>query len=450
MRLTPLASPYVFPVYFFLATIIAGAMLLTQPMSLNGTELSFIDALFTATSATCVTGLVVVDTGTHFSVFGQAVILTMFQLGGLGVMTYTSLVFYLWRRKVTLTDRLAVGQSLLHDASFSLGRFLVHIVLWVLILETLGALALWLFDPRGFHPWSAVFHAVSAFCNAGFALQSDSLVHWQGHAGVNAVVMLLIVVGGIGFSVIVELEEWVRNVIGKRKRQRLSGYARTVLSVSGLLVFGGAAVFLLAEVVGMQGDFSFSEGVLAALFQSVTCRTAGFNTVDIGGLTTITLLVMIMLMFIGGSPGSCAGGVKTTTFRVLWAFAVAKLAGRQQPVVGRFAVDQETLGRAVTLFLFAVAIIGAATLWLLVSEAGGVPHPQARGLFLEILFEAVSAFGTVGLSMGLTPNLSDSGRIVITVLMFVGRLGPIVFLTVLTRLHERSRYSWPEEGMLIG
>ncbi|EPR42343.1 cation transporter [Desulfovibrio sp. X2] len=455
MRLSAVFSPFTYPIYFFLATILAGTVLLMLPGSLNGASIDFVDALFTATSATCVTGLAVVDTGTHFSRMGQGVILSMIQLGGLGIMTYASLVFYLWRRKVTLTDRLAVGQSLMHDSTFSLGRFLVRLVAWTAALEGIGALLLHSFDPHGFTPWSAVFHSISAFCNAGFGLHADSLTQWRGNAGVNLTIMGLIVLGGLGFSVIVELEGWLTGHLpwrrrGQRRKPRLSWYARTVLAVSAFLIVGGAAAIYMAEVVGLDRGLSFSEGVLAAFFQSVTCRTAGFNTLDVGQLTTISLLVMTFLMFVGGSPGSCAGGVKTTTLRVLWAFAVSKIKGRQQPVVGRFAVDRETVARAVSLTLVAIFLVAFGTLWLVVSEGGDVPHPAARGLFLEILFEVVSAFGTVGLSMGITPTLSVSGKIVITLLMFVGRLGPIVFLTALGRLQEQPRYVWPEESMLIG
>ncbi len=449
MRVRTLFSPFTYPIYFFMLTILAGAVALMLPVSLNGGGLSFVDALFTATSATCVTGLVVVDTGAHFSRTGQAVILGMIQLGGLGIMTYASLVFYLWRRRISLTDRLAVG-GLMHDASFHLGRFIVHLAAWTVLIESAGALCLWLFDPHGFHPWSALFHSVSAFCNAGFGLYPDSLVQWRGDVGVNLTVMALITLGGIGFSVIVELEQWLRGRLRRGRARPLSWYAGVVLKVSAFLSLGGAAAVYLAEIVGLGRDMPWRDGVLAALFQSVTCRTAGFNTVDIGQLTTISLLVMIFLMFVGGSPGSCAGGIKTTTARALWAFAVSKVLGRRQPVVGRYALDAETLGRAVTLTLIALVLVAVGTLWLVVSEGGDVPHAEARGLFLEVLFEVVSALGTVGLSMGITPKLSDSGKIVITLLMFVGRLGPIAFLTVISRMQEQPRYSWPEESMLIG
>lgn len=449
MRARALFSPFTYPIYFFMLTILVGAVVLMMPVSLTGGSLSFLDALFTATSATCVTGLAVVDTGTHFSRVGQAVILAMIQLGGLGMMTYASLVFYLWRRRVSLTDRLAVG-GLMHDASFNLGRFLVRLVGFTLVIEGAGALLLWLSDPTGFHGWSALFHSVSAFCNAGFGLYPDSLMQWRGSVGVNLTIMALIVLGGIGFSVIVEMEQRLRAKLLRRGGRRLSWYAWVVLKVSAFMVAGGAAAIYLAEIVGLGRDMPLLDGVLAALFQSVTCRTAGFNTVDIGQLTTISLLVMIFLMFVGGSPGSCAGGIKTTTARALWAFAVSKVLGRRQPVVGRYALDAETLGRAVTLTLLACILVAAGTLWLVVSEGGDVPHAEARGLFLEVLFEVVSAFGTVGLSMGLTPKLSDSGKVVITLLMFVGRLGPIAFLTVISRMQEQPRYAWPEESMLIG
>lgn len=438
----------------FALTILAGAVVLMLAPCRAGQPLSFVDALFTSTSAVCVTGLVVVDTGSFFSTTGQGVILALIQLGGLGIMTYTSLALLLWRHKVSLSDRLAVRQTLLHDPAFSFGRFLSHVVMACLLIETVGALCLYLLAPEGFPPFSALFHAVSAFCNAGFALQPDSLMRWQTDLDVNLVFVLLIILGGLGFAVILELAEYLTRVrlrdLGGR-RDRLSWHTRVVLSTSLALIVGGALWIFLAEFALHRGEFSHMEEFLKSLFQSVTCRTAGFNTMEIGGLTNVSLLVMIALMFIGGSPGSCAGGVKTTTFRALGGFCLARLRGRQQSVVSRrFALDSRTMNDALTLIMFAMVIIGAAALILSVTEVGAVPHSETRGLFLEILFECVSAFATVGLSTGLTPTLSVAGKLVVTVLMFVGRLGPIVFISVLHDLQREESFRWPEKSLPIG
>ncbi len=449
-----LGTPLAYPLYYFILTIAGGTVLLHHPASLVGREIAWIDAVFTATSAACVTGLVVVDTGTHFTSFGQGVILCLIQLGGLGVMTYASLVFYLWRQRVSLADRVAVGQSLLHDPSFKLGRFLLRLLLWTCAIEGGGMMLLRLFDPDGFSWFGSLFHSVSAFCNAGFSLFPDSLSAWRGNLWVNIVFMVLIVAGGIGFSVLVELEHVglgkLKKKAGRRTTARLSWYSRVVLRTSLWLVLGGTAILFFSEFVGFRQPMQWGEAVLSALFQSVTCRTAGFNTLDIGSMTNLSLVAMMALMLIGGSPGSCAGGVKTTTFRALIAFALAQVRGREQSVVEGRALDNTTLSKAFTLVLFAFLIVTLATLVLTFTEGGDVPHPLTRGQFLEILFESVSAFATVGLSTGLTPELSAAGKVVIALLMFVGRLGPVFFLGVLQTLHEKPHYRWPEENMLIG
>jgi len=442
--------PFALPIIFFALVIGLGTLFLHSRFCLAQASISWTDALFTATSATCVTGLAVVDTGTFFSRAGQVIILVLIQVGGLGIMTFTSLAFYLWRRRVSFTDRLAVGQSLLHDPAFHLGKFLQQIVAWTFFLEGVGALLLFLRDPAAFTPFSAVFHSVSAFCNAGFSLFGDSLSAWRQDLGVNLVFIALITLGGLGFSVLIEL----RQLLAPRGRgkagapRRMSWYTRTVLNTSLFLVLAGWVAIFLGEQFG-QGDLNGGT-LLAGLFQSVSCRTAGFNTVDIGRMTNISLLFMIMLMFIGGAPGSCAGGIKVTTFRALLAFGSAQLKGARQSYIRNYALSRDSLNKAMTLGVFGVAIILGAVLLLNITEGGDLPHPETRGLFLEILFEAVSAFGTVGLSTGLTPTLSTAGKYIITGLMFTGRLGPLVFLAALQGFQKVERFSRPEENMLIG
>lgn len=448
--------PFILPILGFAMTIIVGAVLLHQDFSHTGASLSWVDALFTATSATCVTGLAVVDTGSFFSTTGQGVLLGLIQLGGLGIMTYTSLVFYLWRNRIALSDREAVSQTLLYDPKFSLGHFLLQVVGGCIILELFGAVTLYFLDPVGFSPFSALFHSVSAFCNAGFSLYSDSLMRWRSDVGVNAVFMALIICGGLGFVVLIELTERITHKhlrIGGVKpymQGHLSWHARIVLRMSFWLVIGGAGAILLVEFMLHHGEYSLAEEVLGSLFQSVTCRTAGFNTMEISSLSNVSLLIMIFLMFVGGAPGSCAGGVKVTTLRALIAFCVARLKGRQQAVAGRFALDEETMNGALTLMMLATGVVGLGVLVLCVSETGAMPHSATRGQFLELLFEAVSAFGTVGLSVGITPETTTVGKLTLTVLMFIGRLGPIIFLQVLQDLHKQEKFRWPEKRLPIG
>ena len=451
MKLRKNLSPIAFPVIFFAGVICLGTFLLHSPFALRGQAISWLNALFTATSATCVTGLVVVDTGTYFSRGGQLVILGLIQLGGLGIMTFTSLAAYLWRHRISITDNVAVGQGLLHDPNFHLGRFLKLIFFWTMVIELSGALLLTFFDPHGFSGFSALFHAVSAFCNAGFGLRADSLSAWRGDWGVNLVIMGLIILGGLGFSVITELQGHYLALPRRRRHgRRLSWYSTLVIRTTLFLIVVGALMIYLGERSGTGRELSGGTALLTALFQSVTCRTAGFNTLEIGRMTNVAILVMIILMFIGGAPGSCAGGIKVTTFRTLWAFLVSHLRGREQAVVGRFAVDRNSVSSALTLLVFAVALVIFAILLLDFSEGGNIPHDQARGLFLEIVFEVVSAFGTVGLSAGLTPKLTQFGRLVIISLMFIGRLGPLVLLASLQSLQKQELFLRPEEKILIG
>ncbi|MDH3360210.1 MAG: ATPase [Desulfobulbaceae bacterium] len=445
--------PYALPILFFGGVIIIGAALLHSSISLTCAKISWMDAIFTATSATCVTGLSVVDTGTFFSRFGQSVILTLIQVGGLGIMTFTGLAFYLWRRHVSLSDRIAVGQSLLHDPAFHLGKFLIRIVIWTLTIETVGAFLLFIQAPQDFTPYSALFHAISAFCNAGFSLYSDSLTAWHDNIGINLVFMLLIILGGIGFSVLVELQGCASNKCRRsitKQGRKLSWYAQVVIKTTIFLIIFGWVTIYTAESIGFSSNIPQKEALLTSLFQSITCRTAGFNTVDISHMTNVSLLIMMILMFIGGAPGSCAGGIKVTTFRALFAFIRSQIKGRRQTVMGRFAISNDAVNKALILLVFASGIIAFATLMLTISEGGDIPHPQARGLFLDLFFESVSAFGTVGLSTGITPKLSMAGKSIITSLMFIGRLGPIVFLVAIQSFQEELFYDWPEENMLIG
>lgn len=446
-----IVTPFSLPIYAFGLAAVLGALALSHPACLADGSIRPIDALFTATSAVCVTGLIVVDTGTFFTPLGQTVIMVLIQLGGLGIMTYTSLALILLRRRISMTDRLAVGQSLLHDPSFDLRRFIFLVISGSLVLEAVGCLALWALDPRGFHFFSAAFHSISAFCNAGFALQSDSLTRWHNDVGVNLVFMALITVGGLGFTVVNEIVHKAADKARGKKIARFTFHTRTVLSTSAMLVLVGTGAIFLGELFGpAENGVPMHERLLHALFQSVTCRTAGFNTVDVGMMSNVALVFMMMLMYVGGSPGSAAGGAKTTTFRAVVGFVVSQMKGRPQTVVGNRALDQETMNKAITLTIVGGITVALATLVLSITESHLGAEGLHRGMFLELFFEVVSAFGTVGLSTGVTPKLTDTGRAIIIMLMFVGRLGPILFLTALQEWQTKPRYAWPEEGLMIG
>ncbi len=447
--------PLAYPVLFFGLTILTGSVLLHLKAAASGPPVAWVDALFTATSATCVTGLAVMDTGTCFSRFGQWIILVLIQIGGLGIMTLASLALYLIRQRVSLTDRIAVGQNLLHDTSFQLGRFLVAIVLLTVTVEAAGAAMLFYLTDESL--FSATFHSISAFCNGGFSLYSDSLSRWRDNIPVNLVLISLIVIGGLGFSVLVDIGRWVRQkvrqkirVTGGRGIVRLSWYSQVVLSTSLFLVVGGWGLLLLTEYIIPGKGLSLKSELLTALFQSVTCRTAGFNSIDIGQMTNVSLLVMMVLMWVGGAPGSTAGGIKVTTFRVLLGFFSAQVRGRRQTVIGRIGVNRESLNRALVLTLYSLSLIGLAVFLLDISETRGMSVVQSRGMLLDITFEVVSALGTTGLSTGLTSSLSVFGKLVLMVLMFVGRLGPLIFLAVVQDMQHEESFFRPEGDLLIG
>ncbi len=456
-------TPITLPIILFAGTIAVGTLLLHSRVALAVSSVSWFDALFTATSAVCVTGLVTLDTGTIFSLFGQSVILLLIQLGGIGIMTYTALVYYLIRQRVALNDRFVIGQGLQHDRSQPFGKLLVKIVLWTMIIEIIGAILLYSAAPQDFTFFAALFHSVSAFCNAGFSLYRDSLSHWHADWGVNLVVMSLIIIGGLGFAVVVELngclaaflQRW-RPVFLKgsgtfhKSQLRLSWYSKIVLFTTFFLIIVGGLGVSFFEYCAAQPGTGRVVTILAGLFQSVSCRTAGFNTIDLNMMTNVSLYLMIVLMFIGGGSGSCAGGLKVGTFRVLTAFMMAQIKGRSQAVIGRFAVERKILHEALVLLFFSVVIILSAAFLLNISEGGLVPHPQSRDLELKILFETVSAFATVGLSLGLTAKLSAIGKIIIILLMFTGRLGPIIIIAAIQSYRQKELYRWPEERLLIG
>jgi trk system potassium uptake protein TrkH len=449
-----LLSPYWLPVWFFAGAILTGAILLYLDASHPGGPLPFVDALFTATSAMCVTGLVVVDTGTYFSTFGQDVILTLIQAGGLGIMTFTTLIIHLLGKHVSLNDRIAVGQSLLRDPSFSLPKFLFRVVVWTFAFEAIGAVALWAMDPVGFSPYSAVFHSVSAFCNAGFSLYSDSLTQWAGHGGINTVFIVLITAGGLGFFVLNECGTLIWTALFRRNKKRsplrLSWHSSIVLETSFFLVVIGTVVIFFAEGAAGNASHGVWQHFWTSLFQSVTSRTAGFNTVEIGSMTNVSLAFMMLLMLVGGSPGSCAGGIKTTTFRALCGFVWAQFKGWRQVRMGRFALDQHALNTVVSLVTMTFLLVGMGTMILAALDSGSGPYLMARDEFLADIFETISAFATVGLSTGLTPTLGDAEKVTVIILMFVGRLGPVWLLSALQSWQSERRFRVPTANLPFG
>lgn len=460
MRLPPLASlleralhPTQVLVLSFLGTILAGTALLMTPAAATGELLGFVDALFTATSATCVTGLAVVDTGTYLSVFGQGVVLALIQLGGLGIMTYSSVFLLVAGRALSFRGHAMIEDTLGRKERTPVQRLVRDVFLYTLLIEAVGAVLLTAMfarsRPLGAAVYQAVFHSVSAFCNAGFSLYAANLLEFRADWGVNLTVMGLIVLGGLGFTVLEDLADaWTRWRSGAPVRLRL--HSKTVLIASGALILAGAAGVFLFERGNALAGVPPGETALACLFQSVTARTAGFNTLDYARLTDATLFLSILLMFVGGSPGSCAGGIKTTTFVVVAGLFRDRFLGRKRVSIFRRTVPEGTVARAVTITTASFAFVTVVIFLLLGTDLGSVPHGEAGGRFLDLFFEAVSAFGTVGLSTGTTPTLSAAGKLLITLAMFVGRLGPLTMAMAAGMRAEREHFQYAEENVMVG
>ncbi len=420
-------------------------MLLLPAATPAGQPIGVIDALFTSTSAACVTGLTVRDTGTGFTPFGQGVILALIQLGGLGIMTLSLLVF-------TLGGRLSIGQlSLLEQTLAAPGspdlRRLVRLVFTsTFAAEGVGATLLYLRWNDTLGParaaWYALFHSVSAFCNAGFALFPDNLMSWRGDWTVNLVVMVLIVLGGLGFLVQHDLRHTRWHLRG------LGLHSRLALAVTAILVAAGTFALWALEGRGSFATMSPLERFQAALFQSVTARTAGFNTIDFATLAPASLLLVMLLMFVGGSPGSCAGGIKTTTAAVLALTTRARLGGRQHVNAFHRTLPPRLVQTAfaLTSLAFTAAATGVFLLLLLEGEA----VRAGRCSPLDLAFEAVSALGTVGLSTGITPRLGDGARLVVTALMFVGRVGPLTLAAIFVGDERPDDLRHAEEQAMVG
>ncbi|CAH0118393.1 Ktr system potassium uptake protein B [Paenibacillus sp. CECT 9249] len=427
----------------FAAMILVGTLLLMMPISnAEGRTLAFVDALFTATSATCLTGLVVVDTGTHFTVFGQIVIAILIQVGGLGFMTMATLFALVFKKKISLRERLILQEAMNQSSIEGIVRLIRKVLIYALTIEGCAAILFtirWSFDmPFGRALYYGVWHAVSLFNNAGFDLFGHfrSLTMYVSDPLTNLVSMFLIVSGGIGFIVLSDLVEY-------RKKRRLSLHSKVVLTMSSFLIVIGAIVMLIFEFTNAKtlGPLDWSGKILSSFFQSVTTRTAGANTLDIGELRQASQFFMIILMFIGASPGSTGGGIKTTTFAILIGAVVGMVRGRDDIIMFQFRLGKERIFKALTVALLALSLIVFVSMVLSTTESHS---------FLAILFETTSAFGTVGLSMGITPDLSVFGKIVISFMMFAGRLGPLTLAYALGPKKEKELYRHPEGKMIIG
>ncbi len=425
----------------YLFIILLGAILLMLPIStVDGQGMNPLDSLFTATSATAVTGLIVENTSSFFTVFGQVVILCLIQIGGLGLMTMSTLIALLLGKKITLRERLVIQQDLDQFQLSGIIRIVRYILAVTFIIEGSGALLLFVRLVKdmsiGKAIYYAIFHSVSAFNNAGFDIFGNSLENFTGDIMTNLVITSLIILGGIGFAVIAE-------VYSGNKFKRFSLQTKLVLSVTGLLILIGTVISFILEYSNPAtiGNLSLGNKVLASFFLAVTPRTAGFNTVPTGALNSSTLFFTIILMFIGASPGSTGGGVKTTTFGALGAVLYAKATGRDDIEIYKRRLGNDVIYNAVSIILISLMLIVAVTMFLTITEDLE---------FLDLFFEAVSAFGTVGLSTGVTGSLSAMGRILIIITMFAGRVGPLTIAVAIGRRDKKANIRYPEEKILVG
>lgn len=429
----------------FAAVILIGSILLSLPIaSRDGNPTDYIDALFTATSAVCVTGLVTVDTGTHYSLFGQIVIMLLIQIGGIGFMTFATLIALILGKKISLRERLIMQEAYNTFNIQGVVKLALYVIGITFSIELLGAVAL----STQFIPkygllkglYFGLFHAVSSFCNAGFDLIGNfqSLTPYVENTVVNLTVCALIIVGGIGFAVLTE-------VINYRKTRKLSLHAKVVLSATAFLIIIGTVLFLVLEYNNPKtlGQLSIKGKLLASLFASVTPRTAGFNTISTADMTTAGKFLTIILMFIGASPGSTGGGIKTSTAFLLFMTVVAVVQGKKDTDIYEKRINKSYVYRALGITMISFIIVIAVTMILSIVQ---------NGEFIEFLYEATSAFATVGLTLGLTTRLTLIGKIIIIITMYIGRVGPLtITMAIAHKQHTTTNLiKYPEDKILIG
>lgn len=421
--------------------ILLGAFLLNLPIaSQDGQSIGFINSFFTAASSVCVTGLVVVNTAYHWTLFGQIVIITLIQMGGLGFMTLATIVALVMGKKISLKERLVIKEQLNQETMSGLVRLTKYVILATFIIEGLGALLL----ATRFIPeygiktgiWYSVFHAISAFCNAGFDILGDSIAPYVGDAVINLTICGLIILGGLGFTVYIDI---FRNKIFRRFHL----HTKLVLLITAFLLIGGAVIFYLLEMNNPEtlANLSFSERVLASFFQSTVPRTAGFYSVNMGSLYDTSVFLLIILMFIGGSPGSTAGGIKTTTFGALVLTTMSVIRGDKDVVVFKKRLSYDVINKAIAIIMVELLIIIGVSFILTITESAG---------FLDLLFETTSAIATVGLTTGITPDLSDFGKVLLSVTMYVGRVGPLTMAFAFSRKHKHLNFKYSEGNIIVG
>lgn len=438
-------SPYMTILLSFVIVTILGGILLSLPISLNyGESVKLIDGFFIATSAICVTGLSSIDIGSVYNTFGQIVILILIQLGGLGVITFTSVIIILISKKIGYYTKKIVQEDINIDTTFRIEEYVKKVIFSVILIEFIGAFVLFFEFIKRFNFLKAVyysiFHSISAFCNAGFSLFSDNLYGFKNSFLINITIPLLIFLGGIGFSTILNCYN-----VFRKKEKRLTLTTKLSIKISIFLIIAGTFAMFILEYSNKStiGNLSFVQKLEASFFQSVSTRTAGFNTISILGLKRSTSLLFIILMFIGASPGSTGGGIKTTTFGLIALGTWATLKNKDGIEYDKRSISWRIYSKAIAI-LFISLIYTTICIFLLILF-------ERNKNFLDLAFEVYSAFGTVGLSRDLTPNLSDISKFILIVTMFVGRVGPLTIALALSKSNlKKGHYTYPQENILIG
>ena len=428
----------------FLAVILIGGIILTLPISsASGESTNFLDALFTSTSAVCVTGLITLDTGTHWSMFGQTIIMFLIEIGGLGFMSFTTLIAIILGKKITLRDRLILQDAMNTFNIQGLVKMVQYVLTFTITVQLSGAL---LFSTQfipeygiGKGLFYSLFHSISAFCNAGFDLFGNfsSLTNYSSNWVVLLVVSALIIIGGIGFAVWIEIYNF-------KSIKKLSLHSKMVILVTAILLVGGTILMFIFEHNNPNtlANMSMGDKIVNSFFAAVTPRTAGFNSISTAGMTNAGNFLTILLMFIGGSPGSTAGGIKTTTIGVLLVTVICVIRGRDDAEVFKKRFPKELIYKAFTLFFIGGVLIIGATMLLSYTEQGAS--------FLSLLYETTSAFGTVGITLGLTQQLTEIGKVLIMIMMYLGRVGPVTVVLSLMRNKKNNGVRYPEGKILIG
>lgn len=434
----------------FASVVLLGALLLNLPIATkSGESIGLLDALFTATSAVCVTGLIVVDTATYWSIFGQVVIITLIQIGGLGFMTIATMFALLTKKKINLRERLLIQESLNQKDLSGMVRLTRYVILITFLIEGIGAILLsFTFIPQfglGRGVWYSIFHAISAFCNAGFDLMGSvsgpftSLTSYVDNFMIVMTISALIILGGIGFPVMLD-------VIRTKKASRLNMHSKVVIFTTAILIGIGSIFIFVVEFNNPKtlGTLSLPGKLLAAFFQSVTTRTAGFNTIDLTLIKESSLFIMMILMFIGASPASTGGGIKTTTLSSLVITVRSFISGKGDIEVCERRISGATITKAIGIFFIATALVVFGTLALSLTDEGFT--------LVECGFEIVSAIATVGLSIGGSPSLTTMGKVVVMIAMFIGRVGSLtIFVALLSKgARKKPPVRYPEGKIIVG